>query len=106
MVEREAYSHEVISFGFWWGDDRIPAPAFYSYTVPEPSDLTGKPLRPEVATWEESGGGHLAILMYDDARQSQEPRKVILDFLESAYLAGADAADWPIEDLALRPLGK
>lgn len=40
MVESEAYSHEVISFGFWFGDDNVPAPAFYSYTAPEPAGLT------------------------------------------------------------------
>ena len=35
LVEREAYSHEVISFGFWFGDDKtVPAPAFYAYTAP------------------------------------------------------------------------
>jgi hypothetical protein len=41
-VTREAYSHEVISFGFWPGDRNTPAPAFYSYTAPEPEDLTGQ----------------------------------------------------------------
>ena len=35
-VTREAYSHEVISFGFWAGDDTTREPAFYSYTAPEP----------------------------------------------------------------------
>ena len=44
MVTREAYSHEVISFGFWFGDDKpnsVAAPAFYSYTAPKP-DGSGK----------------------------------------------------------------
>jgi hypothetical protein len=35
-VTAEAYSHEVISFGFWAGDDQNPFPAYYSYTAPEP----------------------------------------------------------------------
>ncbi len=38
-VTRLAYSHEVISCGFWPGDERFPAPAFYSYTYPEPPGL-------------------------------------------------------------------
>ena len=33
-VTREAYAREVISFGFWFGDDRFPEPAFYAYTAP------------------------------------------------------------------------
>ena len=35
-VTREAYSHEVISSGFWPGDKQMGAPAFYSYTALEP----------------------------------------------------------------------
>jgi hypothetical protein len=39
-VTREAYSHEVISFGFWPGDDAtISDAAYYSYTAPEPPGL-------------------------------------------------------------------
>jgi len=51
MVTREAYSHEVISFGFWAGDDNVPAPAFYSYTAPEPAGLVDEPLKPAAAQW-------------------------------------------------------
>src|SRR5206468_1774364 len=35
-VTREAYSHEVISAGFWPGSEALPKPVFYSYTAPEP----------------------------------------------------------------------
>jgi hypothetical protein len=38
-VTQEAYSHEVISFGFWAGDDTIGDAAYYSYTAPEPGGL-------------------------------------------------------------------
>ena len=33
---REAYSHEVISHGFWPGGGPVPEAAFYAYAVPEP----------------------------------------------------------------------
>jgi hypothetical protein len=99
-VEREAYSHEVISFGFWFGDDKtVPAPAFYSYTAPEPTGLADEPLTPAAAKWAESNGAHLALLLYDDVRTSTDPRAAILEFLESSYRAGAKRADWNIEDL-------
>lgn len=100
MVEREAYSHEVISFGFWFGDDRVPAPAFYSYTAPEPAGLTEEPLSPAAAIWAESNGAHLALLMYDDIRMVTDPPKTVLDFLESAYRAGAKRSDWDIKAFA------
>ena len=104
MVEREAYSHEVISFGFWWGDDRIPAPAFYSYVVPEPPRLAEQSLTPAIAHWQESGGGHLALLMYEDAIATADPRETILEFLESAYVTEAKMAGWDVADFTLKPL--
>lgn len=94
MVEREAYSHEVISFGFWFGDDKVPAPAFYSYTAPEPVGLADEPLSPASASWQEANGSHMALMMYDDVRSANDPRATALDFLESAYQAGAKAASW------------
>jgi Family of unknown function (DUF5996) len=33
-VTQDAYSHEVISFGFWPGDQHGPEPSYYSYTPP------------------------------------------------------------------------
>lgn len=99
MVEREAYSHEVISFGFWFGDDRVPAPAFYSYAAPEPSGLADEPLSPSAATWVESNDAHLALLMYEDVRNEVNPGETVLEFLESAYQAGAKRAGWDVKDL-------
>lgn len=103
-VEREAYSHEVISFGFWTGDDNVLAPAFYSYTAPEPENLTDEKLEPAAALWNIDKGA-MAILMYDDARNSDAPRKAILEFLESAYQAGAKRAGWDTDAFAIKPLG-
>ena len=99
MVEREAYSHEVISFGFWFGDDKVPAPAFYAYGAPEPAGLADEPLSPESAKWAESNGAHLALLMYEDARNMADPHATVLEFLESAYHAGAKLANWNVTDL-------
>lgn len=100
IVEREAYSHEVISFGFWFGDDNVPAPAFYSYTAPEPPGLADEPLPPP-AKWQEANGSHMALLMYDDVRLSSDPRSAVLDFLEAAYQAGAECADWDTKQFQL-----
>ncbi|MBK7394277.1 MAG: hypothetical protein IPI64_13420 [Chloracidobacterium sp.] len=104
MVTREAYSHEVISFGFWFGDDKensVAAPAFYSYTAPKPDGLESEPLKPESAFRTPDGG--MALLMYDDIRNTENARKLILDFLESTYQAGAKRAGWPIEELIWKP---
>lgn len=100
-VTAEAYSQEVIAFGFWPGDDRrTPYPAFYSYTAPEPDGLREEPLAPDGAEWQEAGSGSLAILPYDDVRKSADPERSLLEFFESAYAAGASRAGWDTAALA------
>lgn len=99
QVEREAYSHEVISFGFWPGDENVRNPAFYSYTYPAPDGLDQEPLQPGAAQWVEQNGSPMALLMYEDIRTAEDPEKALLDFLESAYRAGARKADWDMEQL-------
>ncbi|MEU1368294.1 DUF5996 family protein [Streptomyces sp. NPDC005803] len=99
-VTREAYSREVISSGFWFGDERsYPEPAFYSYTAPEPDGLERQPLDPPAARWTESNGAHIALLPYDDVRATTDPRAEILSFYHSAYAAGARLACWPADQL-------
>jgi len=93
-VTREAYSHEVISFGFWAGDQEVREPGFYSYTAPEPDDLAGHALQPPAAAWLEHRNGLLAFLPYEAVRTAADPRRALLDFLQSAYDAGSIAAGW------------
>jgi hypothetical protein len=98
-VTQEAYTHEVVSFGFWAGDQNIREPTYYSYTAPEPDGLREHPLHPEQAHWDELYGGSMALLPYDAVRDAADPRATLLAFLESAYRAGADAAGWDRADL-------
>jgi len=100
-VTREAYSHEVISFGFWPGDANVREPAFYSYTAPEPEGLSEHPLSPEAASWLPEGG--TALLTYEEVRNSASPTETLLEFIERAYQAGAKSAGWDIEALRTHP---
>ena len=99
-VTREAYSHEVISFGFWAGDESTPEPSLYSYTAPEPPGLPDHTLYPATARWREGPTGSLALLPYDEVRTAPDPRRRLLAFLQSAYQAGVDATGWPADELA------
>lgn len=101
---KEAYSHECISFGFWAGDDNFQEPAFYSYTYPSPAGIDKKPLEPQKAEWIINNGSPMAILKYADLVQEDQPEKILLKFLESAYQAGASMAGWNIDDLKVPPL--
>jgi hypothetical protein len=91
-INREAYSHEVISHGFWPGSGNIQMPAFYSYTTPEPAGLPQTAIRPASAFYNPPTGGF--ILPYDDVRQADDPDQVLMEFLQSTYEAGANLAGW------------
>jgi len=92
-VSREAYSHEVISFGFWAGDQKVREPTFYSYTAPEPPGLRKRPLRPDDAHWVGERSA-MALLPYESVRTASDSRATLLAFLESAYCGGSDLGEW------------
>ncbi len=92
----EAYSHQVISFGFWAGDDDIQEPAFYSYTYPEPKNIMEESLMPDTAFWRSLHGRAIALMMYEEVRSSDFPKELILNFLESTYQVEARKAGWII----------
>ncbi len=94
----EAYSHEVISVGFWPGDDSFQHAAFYAYAYPEPEGLNSIPLEPASAQWVEKNGGALAVLTYEDAIAENDPSKAIMAFLDSVYDGASKKANWPVED--------
>jgi hypothetical protein len=91
-VTREAYSHEVISAGFWPGSGEITAPAFYCYAAPEPPGFSKAPVRPQAAFY--SSQVKEFLLMYDDVRKAPSPRETLLEFLQSTYEAGATLGNW------------
>ncbi len=104
VADRDAYSHEVISFGFWPGDEQTRGAAFYSYTYPSPEGLDQEALQPAAAQWVDNNGSPMALLMYDDLRKKAHPKQALMDFLESAYQAGAKRASWDVEDFRVKPL--
>jgi hypothetical protein len=89
-MQQEAYSHEVISAGWWPGNGGYGAAAFYCYAAPVPAGLAEKPVRP--GAWDAALGEF--ILKYDEVRASESPDDAVMSFLETTYAAGADAAEW------------
>jgi hypothetical protein len=89
-ITREAYSHEVISHGFWPGGGAVESPVFYSYTAPAPAGLDKEPIQPGFYSTEMSE----FVLPYDDVRQSASPDESLLEFMQSTYEAGARLANW------------
>ena len=91
-VTREAYSHEVISCGFWPGSGTVPSPVFYSYAYPEPAGFGAATLRPEGAVYESTL--HEFILPYDNVRLTKSPDAMLLEILQSSYEAAARLGNW------------
>lgn len=96
-VSKEAYTHEVISAGFWAGDIfSLHEPAFYCYAFPLPDGISEEPLKPASAKWMEIKGSPMAILTYENLRKENDPKKALLDFLESSFRAGSKRAKWAV----------
>jgi len=89
---REAYSHEVISHGFWPGGAPVLEPAFYAYAAPEPEGLKLVRPKPEAAYYHAQLGEF--ILPYEAVRTSASPEQAIRDFVGSTYEGAARLAKW------------
>jgi Family of unknown function (DUF5996) len=97
-ITREAYSHEVISVGFWPGDGEVVQDAaFYAYAAPEPAGFKDNTIQPAKAFYSAAKGEF--FLMYDDVRLSNSPEQTLLDFCQSTYEAGANLAHWDRAEL-------
>ena len=91
-VVREAYSHEVSSAGFWPGGQGIDEPAFYSYAYPTPEGFSRAKVRPADAFFNGDLGEF--ILPYEAVRRAPDPRRDLMEFLQSTYVAAADGGKW------------
>ena len=88
----DAYSHEVISHGFWPGSGPVQEPALYGYAVPEPAALKDARIQPEAAYYHRELGEF--ILPYEAVRTSVSPEAAIRAFVDSTYDAAATLGKW------------
>ena len=91
-VTREAYSHEVISHGFWPGGGGFPDAAYYAYAAPPPAGLEEARVGPPGAFYHRELGEF--ILPYDVLRASPDPDRALMEFLKSTYDAAASLGGW------------
>jgi hypothetical protein len=91
-ITREAYSHEVISHGFWPGGGAIQSAAFYAYAAPEPAGLKEARVLPTEATYNRDLSEF--ILPYEAVRSQPDPEETLTRFLQSTYDAAAGLAKW------------
>jgi hypothetical protein len=90
-IQAEAYSHEVISAGFWPGNGGYGRAAFYAYAAPVPEGLNKVVLQgkggfnPQIGEF---------LLDYADVQKASDPAQTVLTFLQETYSAAADLAKW------------
>jgi len=101
LITREAYSHEVISAGFWPGNGGFGEPAFYCYAAPSPPGLDKSTIGPPAGYFDPKLGEFL--LKYGDARATSSPDDAILEFLQTSYEAAANLAKWDRKALERHP---
>ena len=91
-ITREAYSHEVISHGWWPGGGPVDEPAFYAYAAPEPEGLKTAAVAPAAAFYSRDLSEF--ILPYDAVRRAADPAADLRAFLRTTYDAAARLAGW------------
>ena len=99
-VAREAYSHEVISGGFWAGGATAAEPFFYGYIYPEAEGYRASKVAH--GHFDETFGEF--VLPYADVRASADPERTLREFLQSNYEAAADLAHWDRPALERAPV--
>lgn len=92
-IMRATHDAEQACAGFWPGDDSFPEAAFFAYTWPQPAGIEAAAVEP--GSWSTQLGEFL--LPYESVRTAPDPRRALLDFLETTYRAGAERAGWPPE---------
>jgi hypothetical protein len=92
VITRLGGDAEQACGGFWPGDARLTEPAFFAYTYPSPAGIEQAEIEPEAAYWNAEMGEFL--LPYEAVRTAADPRRALLDFLETTYRAGAGPKGW------------
>lgn len=101
---RDAYSHEVISHGFWPGSGPLLEPAFYAYAVPAPHGFESALVEPEGAFYHPELAEF--VLPYESVRTAASPDAAITAFVKSTYARGADLGGWDSALEIPRPAGR
>jgi Family of unknown function (DUF5996) len=92
FIMRNAMDAQEVAVGWWPGDPRHPAAAFYAYAHPAPPDYAGNTLEPAAAHWDAGIGEY--ILNWDDVRASSDPHATGLAFVRSAFTRACDVCRW------------
>ncbi len=92
FIMRNAMDAQEVAVGWWPGDPRHPAAAFYAYAHPAPHGYGDGTLEPKAAHWEAGLGEY--VLTWDDVRASDDPHATALEFARSAFTHSCAMCRW------------
>jgi hypothetical protein len=92
FIMRNAMDAQEVAVGWWPGDPRHPAAAFYAYAHPAPAEYGDAKLSPPAAHWDPGLGEY--VLNWDDIRTGDNPHGAALDFARSAFLHSCETCRW------------
>src|SRR3954454_16499571 len=93
FLVRNSADAQAVSVGWWPGDARHPAAAFYAYAHPAPAGFPDAALAP--GRWDGALGEYL--LEWDDVRTAADPEAVALDFARRVFRHACILCGWDDE---------
>ncbi len=92
FIMRNSMDAQEVAVGWWPGDPRHPAAAFYAYAHPAPPAFADGAVGPAAAHWDGALGEY--ILNWDDVRASADPHATALEFVGSAFNHACAVCQW------------
>jgi hypothetical protein len=92
FIMRNAMDAQEVAIGWWPGDPRHPAAAFYAYAHPAPEGFGRAALVPASAHWDAELGEYL--LAWDDVRACADPQAAVVEFARSAFRHACTVCEW------------
>jgi hypothetical protein len=92
FIMRNAMDAQEVAVGWWPGDGRYAASAFYAYAHPAPASFAAATLEPVAARWESELGEY--VLDWEDARAEPDPHAAAVAFARSAFRHACEVCEW------------
>jgi hypothetical protein len=92
FIMRNSMDAQEVAIGWWPGDPRYDAAAFYAYAHPAPDGFAQGDVAPGAAHWAPELG--LFALDWEEARGSGDPHAAALEFAHSAFQHACVVCEW------------
>jgi hypothetical protein len=92
FIIRNGGDAEQIEIGWWPGDPKHDAAAFYAFAYPASDGFADGELAPEAAHWDTKLGEF--VLDWEDIRSTPDPHALALEFAHSAFQHACAVCEW------------